>query len=145
MAYWPYEKAGTDVIPLQTAQDSTAGNKSQTVEYFKWINIMNEWLNEWNDETMNECYYNNNNNNRNNYTSGIKKTQERWSFWDTHMSHLLVLLAYIQQHTEKTKCHICCSHNHLSLTFLCIFLWFIKMGGERKRQTERHTDRQTQR
>ena len=41
MAYWPYEKAGTDVIPLQTAQDSTAGNKSQTVEYFKWMNIMN--------------------------------------------------------------------------------------------------------
>lgn len=45
MAYWQYEKArtedGTDVIPLQTAQDSMTGNKSQTVEYYKW---MNEWM-----------------------------------------------------------------------------------------------------
>lgn len=49
------------------------------------------------------------------------RTQERWSFWDTHLSHSSVLLAYIQQHTRRRNTshfprsfHLCCSHNHLS-------------------------------
>lgn len=57
------------------------------------------------------------------------RPQERWSFWDTHLSHPSVLHAYILQHSEKMKkkrfslssVHLSCSHNHLSLI---LFLYF---------------------
>lgn len=45
----------------------------------------------------------------------------------------LVLLAYIKLPTEKTKCfsfpsvHLCCSHNHLCLTY-SIFAFYYKAG-----------------
>lgn len=74
------------------------------------------------------------------------RTQERWSFWDTHLSHPSVFLAYIQQHTEKTKrfslssFHICCSHNnHLSLIFF-VFLFSILMPFSSTMYTNTRTD-----
>lgn len=73
------------------------------------------------------------------------RTQERWSFWDTHLSHPSVLLAYIQQHTEKTErfslssFHLCCSHNHLSLIFF-VFLFSILMPFSSTMYTDIRTD-----
>lgn len=58
------------------------------------------------------------------------RTQERWSFWDTHLCHPSLLLAHIQQHAEKTEhlslssLHLCCSHNHLGLIFFCILIFY---------------------
>lgn len=53
------------------------------------------------------------------------RPQERWSFWDTHLSHPSVLHAYILQHTEKTKKKNA-SHFPLfiSVAVIIISVWF---------------------
>lgn len=47
------------------------------------------------------------------------RTQERWSFWDTHPSHFSVLLAYIQQRTRRRNTSL-----FISVAAIIISVWF---------------------
>lgn len=50
------------------------------------------------------------------------RTQERWSFWDTHPSHFSVLLAYIQQRTRRQN--ISLFPLFISVAAIIISVWF---------------------
>lgn len=51
------------------------------------------------------------------------RTQERWSFWDTHLYHPSVLLAYIQQLIEKTKKKASHFPLFISVAVIIISVW----------------------